>query len=121
MTNKEELRRIVTIGLKTLMEDNIHVCAIEQRFKSGCKIILEQISKNLDWNDIDEETCQILGFGKWEEGNSLRLIPTYLYPIIPNGLKVQDICGKIEEFYQGMDNDSRCGCLAYGINYVNKN
>lgn len=85
-------------------------------YKRSCKAILDNIKESLDWNDIDEETANILHFGKWSDLNpKFRLIPVYLYSIIPNGLKVQSIMGGTEVWNGKQDNDNRFGFLAYGI------
>lgn len=85
-------------------------------YKRGCETILDNIKKYLDWDDIDEETANILYFGKWSDSNpKFRLIPVYLYSIIPNGLKVQSIMGGTEIWNGKQDNDNRFGYLAYGI------
>lgn len=85
-------------------------------YKRSCETILNNIERCLDWNDIDEETADILHFGKWSDSNpKFRLIPVYLYSIIPNGLKVQSFMGRTEIWNGKQDNDNRFGYLAYGI------
>lgn len=67
---------------------------------------------------IDE--AKLCGFRKWSDDSpNLYLIPTWLYNFLPSGLKVESING--EKFTidkpSDLDNDSRFGCLAYGVNF----
>ncbi len=53
---------------------------------------------------------------------NLWLIPLYLFPIIPIGLKVTCINGEeIVNDGHNLDNDIRFGCVAYGIKIKNEN
>lgn len=54
----------------------------------------EYLSKHLDWNNLTERDCKALRFGKWEEGNPLRLIPIWLYKVIPVGTELTIIDGE---------------------------
>ena len=50
------------------------------------------------------------------EESGIYLIPLYLFPIIPIGLKVYCISGdEIVNDGTNLDNDIRFGCIAYGI------
>jgi hypothetical protein len=117
--------------------------------------LVNDFNKNhwFDWNDLTEEDCQALGFGKWtskkgaDEENEyyieqlkksdlsdekrkeyekeiernkrcvgLRLIPLWLFGMIPEGLVVTNIGGEDFKFRKGKtDLDHRFGRLAYGI------
>lgn len=74
------------------------------------------IKKDLDWDSLTDQDCKELRFGKWEDGNPLRLIPIWLYKAIPVGTKLTSIGGE-EVVFDGsnIDTDTRFGCLAYGI------
>ena len=56
-----------------------------------------------------------LGFGRWSEDNPMRLIPLWLYKFLPDEIESESISGKSVRKTADMDNDSRYGCLAYGI------
>ena len=89
-----------------------------EKYKEKCNKFLKVLKEAFDWDDIDNETAELLGFSKWEsegELKNLRLIPGYLYPIIPHGLEIIDISGNKEIFDGTQDKDVRCCCLAYGI------
>lgn len=79
-------------------------------------IAMISISKNLDWNSLTDQDCKELRFGRWEEGNPLRLIPIWLYEAIPVGTKLTSINGE-EVIFDGsnIDTDIHFGCLAWGI------
>lgn len=76
----------------------------------------EELSKHLDWSNLTERDCKALRFGKLEEGNPLRLIPIWLYKVIPIGTELTSINGEKVIFNgHNIDLDTRYGCLAYGI------
>lgn len=68
---------------------------------SECKITIQEYNKKVE-----------------EQRNTLnvRLLPLYILPILPIGTKLVSIFGT-EKIYDGknVDNDIRCGCIAYGI------
>ena len=70
-----------------------------------------------EWLNLDMATANLLGFQRWEEDSNLMLIPGYLYQFIPAGLELYSISGEKEQYqsYDDLDNDTRYGCLAYGI------
>lgn len=111
------------------------------KVKKSTDIFLEELSKNIDWNNLTEDICENLGFREWkidneeiekldsqysDRGGSLLsisalnkrifLIPFYLIDIIPIGIKLTSIDGHLIE-YDGsnIDKDVRFGCIAYGI------
>lgn len=55
-----------------------------------------------------------------ERTRGLWLIPLYLLPIVPKGTELTSIFGEVVK-YDGtnVDNDIRCGCIAYGIKLKN--
>lgn len=118
MTDKEHLKKVMAIANKNIFIEVYYKNSdskIASTVKSVYDKVLEQIKESLDWNDIDKDTCRILGFGKWDDDSNLYLIPAYMYPIIPIGLKVTTILDNEEEFNGKNDTDSRFGCLAFGI------
>lgn len=120
MTDKDKIRRAMTWAVKQcyggfIYEKWDHESRLET-VKNSREEFLKYIKEHLDWNDIDKETCKLLGFGRWSDDMpDLWLIPGYLYPIIPIGLKVKSISGDESTWTGKEDNDVRFGCLAYGI------
>lgn len=55
------------------------------------------------------------GFGLWSATSKLCLFPGEWYPHIPQGFPVTDIFGNEGTFSKAKDNETRMGCLAYGI------
>lgn len=70
-----------------------------------------------EWKKLLIPQAKLLGFKFWEEDSNLMLIPGYLYQFIPEGLELYSISGEEEQYesYADLDNDTRFGCLAYGI------
>ena len=72
----------------------------------------------IDPNELTESEMKELGFGKWNEENSIRLIPIWLFPFLTDSF----ICGSIDgndlklRSKSELDNDHRFGYLAYGCN-----
>ena len=64
--------------------------------------------------------ASLIGFTQWSEDDpNLYLIPSWLYPALPVGLRVTGISGEVSEFSpETHDSESRYGCLAYGIHLV---
>lgn len=55
------------------------------------------------------------GFRQWD-GDGLLLIPGKFYDSIPQGFEITTLSYKKEKFVSGWtDDDTRFGCLAYGI------
>lgn len=79
--------------------------------------MLDSLKKDLNWDSLTKEEALELRFGQWSnEDPDLYLIPLWLLPIIPIGTKLTTIFGD-EITYDGhnVDNDTRFGCIAYGI------
>ena len=80
-----------------------------------------ELINEIDWENLTDEDCDFLRFGRWSKDSSLRLIPLYLCKIIPGSMKVTCIDGKEYPALKAIkDNDIRFGCLAYGIIPKNK-
>lgn len=78
---------------------------------------VNELKKHIDFDNLTEEEAQELRFGKWSDDEpDLYLVPLYLLPILPIGTKLTCINGE-EIVYDGknIDNETRFGCLAYGI------
>lgn len=87
-----------------------------KEIKEASQKFVEEIKNHIDWNNLTEEDCKELRFDKWDEESGIYLIPLYLFPIIPIGLKVYCISGEeIVNDGTNLDNDIRFGCIAYGI------
>lgn len=82
---------------------------------------LNELRKLIDFSNLTREEAVELRFGKWEENSDLYLIPLYLLPIIPIGTELICINGE-KIIYDGtnVDNDIRFGCIAYGINILER-
>lgn len=78
----------------------------------------KELEKYIDFKNITVEEAKELRFGKWsDEQPDLWLFPLYLVPIIPEGLEIEYIDGTKGIYEKDkMDNDTRFGCVAYGIN-----
>lgn len=76
----------------------------------------EVLRQELDWDNLTEDDCKELRFGVLTKDNPLRLIPIWLYMVIPVGTKLKSIGGE-EIVFDGnnIDTDTRFGCLAWGI------
>lgn len=66
-------------------------------------------------SELTTDQCDSLDFGKWSEKNPIRLIPLWLFPFLADDVKTTCIDGSDVLRKSDMDNDSRFGCLAYGI------
>lgn len=118
--------------------------------KDAMNVFLNELKKHIDWDNLTDEDCDAMRFGRWQKNEDVeeeisyltkklkdgkltiqeyekkveeqrntigvRLIPLYLLPILPEGTKLYSIFGE-EIIYDGnnINNDTRFGCLAYGI------
>lgn len=95
-------------------------------FINNLKINKEINKENLDTLfTLPREYLHILGFGAWEEDGEycLMLLPLWLYAILPNnyefiGASIVNDNQPYRYTLDKIDNDTRFGCLAYGI-YLN--
>ena len=68
----------------------------------------------IDFNNMTIDVATKIGMQRWE-GN-LFLFKLWMLPLIPEGLKVYDIFGDEFEYdSKSFDNDTRFGCVSYGI------
>lgn len=77
---------------------------------------INEVKKHIDFNDLTVKEALTLRFGKWDEESGLYLIPLYLLPALPVGIELTSIMGdKIIYDGSNIDNDTRFGCIAWGI------
>lgn len=66
--------------------------------------------------DLTEAEMNELDFGRWEEGNPMRLIPLWLLPFLADEIQCTTIGGsRSVRKRKELDNDHRFGYLAYGV------
>ncbi|TXH48897.1 MAG: hypothetical protein E6Q97_23880 [Desulfurellales bacterium] len=66
--------------------------------------------------ELTSEQMNDLGFWRLDEGNPMYLIPLWLHPFLPDELECSCINGVTAVMKRAdIDNDNRCGFLAYGI------
>ena len=75
------------------------------------------LRKFIDWDNLTFKDAHELHLSPWDDETmpGLRLIPIWLYPIIPDNLELTCIDGTKITKAQGIDDDVRFGCIAYGI------
>lgn len=72
-------------------------------------------------NSLTKEKAEELGFRKWSDEKNLYLIPGVFYDFLPKGLKVESIMGEKKTVGTDyVDDDTRFGLLAYGIEIKGK-
>lgn len=72
--------------------------------------------KSLDLKNRTEKQLIKLGLRKWSNETNLFLFPGEWFKIIPQGYNVVSISGKPQKFSKHTsDDDTRFGCLPYGI------
>ena len=65
-----------------------------KEIKEATDMMLEELKKYIDWNNITaEEACE-LRFMKWDKESNLYLMPLYLLPIVPIGTELTCISGE---------------------------
>lgn len=71
---------------------------------------------SINISELTAEQMDELGFGRWSEENTMRLIPLWLYQFLPDEIETECIDGKKSRLKKSeMDTDNRYGMLAYGI------
>lgn len=86
------------------------------------KKFLNALKNYIDFENLTEREARELRFQKWSEDEpDLYLIPLYLLPILPIGIELACLDGE-KLIYDGknVDDDIRCGCIAYGIRVKRK-
>lgn len=87
-----------------------------KELEEGFKIFNNSLKKYIDFENLTVDEARELRFSKWSDESDLWLIPLYLKPLLPTGLKVTTIDGEVLEVGKDyLDDDIRFGVLAYGI------
>lgn len=119
---KEEIQNCMSWLVNRLSRCNTYNWDNEfkaEQNKESFNMFYEEIKKHVDFSNLTADEAKELRFSRWDD--DLWLIPLYLVPILPKGLEVTSIGG--EKLIVGkdyIDNDIRCGCVAYGIEIKNK-
>lgn len=73
--------------------------------------------KQIDPNDLTLEQLEDLGFGRWSDESTLRLIPGWIFPFLSDTFVGASIMNEeARELKRNeIDNDMRFGCLAFGV------
>ena len=92
-----------------------------KEIKENTNRMLKELSRHIDWSNLTREEALELRFGMWDEDMpNLYLLPLYLLPILPIGTELTTINGdKIVYDGTNVDDDTRFGCIAYGIEISN--
>jgi len=56
-----------------------------------------------------------LGFGSWEEGRPMKLIPIWLFPFLCDEFESESISGSKHTKLSEIDSDHRFGSIAFGV------
>ena len=78
--------------------------------------LMSELKDVVNFAELTKSDAEYLGCIQWDD--RIHLLPIYLLPIIPIGTKLVCISGE-EVIYNGsnIDNDTRVGMLAYGIEF----
>lgn len=88
--------------------------------KKALEKLQKSIKETVNILELSEIELAELGFMRWavgrEESDPIMLIPLYIFPIIPKGTEVFCIDGSKKVVgVDKIDDDTRVGCIAYGI------
>lgn len=101
---------------ETIVYDTWDDAFCRKELKDAYEKAKEYLGKYIDWDNLTNEQCDYLRFGWWSDESKLRLIPIWLYPLIPVGITLYDIGGGKTVFNgSNIDTDHRQGYLAFGI------
>lgn len=95
--------------------DNIE---LPENFNTKIDTFYNCISTAIDWENLSIEDLRRLGFLNWDMDNkdSVWFIPSWLEPIIPEGLLVYDKDGREFEFNsEEAPINVMYGCLTFGV------
>lgn len=77
------------------------------------------VGDSFDWFNLSKEDVQRLGFLNWEDSDDnggVWFIPSWLYPIIPEGMILYNKNGEKFEFTsQTAPREVMYGCLTFGV------
>lgn len=127
----KEVEKIKRIQQVLAIEAGKHMVYSSSWSADFCRTRLEELRDEIikelglvSFECLTGEELRDLGFGKWDEADSILLIPIWLYPFIAPGQKLWCFGGKpilVREDYTNpdaegyIDNDQRFGYLAYGV------
>lgn len=121
---KEEIRNCFTWYANCISETvqytNWSDKFCRKEVKEATDRFLKELEKCIDWNNLTIQEATELRFMKWNNNSDLYLLPLYILPILPIGTTLTSINGE-DVVYDGsnVDNDTRYGCIAYGIHLKN--
>lgn len=80
--------------------------------------LMSELKGEIDFSQLTVTEAEYLGCIPWDD--KIHLLPIYLLPIIPIGTKLISVIERKEITYDGnnIDNDTRAGMLAYGIEFI---
>lgn len=108
MTNVEKINSLNIKYINNLFRGVMNRDSLKQDYLKALKDLI-------DFNNITLEVAKAIGMQKWDDDSDLYLFPYYLYTIIPIGLKVTSIFDEELVWTDHMDDDTRFGCLAFGL------
>lgn len=108
MTNVEKINSLNIKYINNLFIGVMNRDSLKQDY-------LKALKELIDFNNITLEVAKAIGMKKWDDDSDLYLFPYYLYTIIPVGLKVVSIFDEELVWNDHMDDDTRFGCLAFGL------
>ena len=114
---KPEIQNCLTWLANNVAESCLHrvnPVNLDKDIRESWKQFNEAVRRNLDWKNLTIAEAKELRFRKWDTDSDLYLIPIWLKPIIPSDLELTSIGGD-KAFVEGVDADTRFGCLAWGI------
>ena len=119
--NKENINYIVASYLNQvsmITQYNWDSDYCKDHIERATETLNKELKNLIDWDSLTLEDIKNLGFTLWDK-SGFYLIPLYLLPIIPIGTELKCIDGgKIIYDGNNIDNDTRFGCLAYGLNKI---
>lgn len=87
---------------------------IEDGVRSSFNILDDALDGRLKTLDLTLEELDILGFGKWDDNSSLRLIPIWMTKFLEQDIEVKSYNGNRATLAE-VDKDNRFGYIAYGV------
>lgn len=87
------------------------------KIKDANDQFVKLLGEHIDFDNLTVEEYFELGFIKYDMcSKKIMLIPLYLLPVLPIGIEVICISGRhIKYDGSNLDNETRGGCIAYGI------
>lgn len=115
-----DVQLAVQWALSRLAEPAVYTNWSDEYSRQNSFYVLEEFHKyvmeRVDLSALPPSELKELGFGLWEEGSNLFLVPIHLVGALTPGTKLYSISG--DEAVVGQDKidmNVRLGCIAYGI------